>query len=102
MPILTTFEIKGDADELLAMKQQKLDPISRELAPKHGGLAHMVIKTDSGLKVFNVWETLEGSEAMAKDMQAKLGEAGIERRPENWEHWDLAQFISMKEVMPVG
>jgi hypothetical protein len=102
MPILTTFEIKGDADELLEMKQSKLDPISRELAPRHGALAHMVIKTDTGLKVFNVWETLEGSEAMAKEFQAKAAELGIERRPENWEHWDLAQFVSMKEVMPVG
>ena len=102
MPVLTTFEIHGDADELMEVKETQLDPISREIAPRNGLLAHMAVKTPKGIKVFNVWETLEGSERTATEFQARAKDLGIERKPENWEHWELAQFFSMKEVLPVG
>lgn len=102
MPVMTTFEIKGDPEELLAVKREKLDPISQKLAPKHGGLAHMVVKMADGIRIYNVWETLEGSEAMARDFQEHASALGVTNRPQNWESWNLEQFVSMKEVMLVG
>lgn len=90
MAVLTTFKIEGDPDELLAQKKEKIDPISMEKAREHGGSAHIVVRAEDGLQVFNIWESLEGSEKMAEEMRPVAQEAGMPR-PTGWQQWEILQ-----------
>lgn len=101
MPVLTSFEILGNADELLAQKQAKVDPIMIDLAKEHGAIGHMVAKTDNGLIVFNVWETLEGSEKVADIVRPQAMEFGLPA-PSNWKSYDLVQVEgAIKDLVSV-
>lgn len=45
---LTIMRIKGDPDELLETKQQKLDSIAQEKAREYGAISQAVAKTSDG------------------------------------------------------
>jgi hypothetical protein len=79
MPVLTSFKVPGDPDELLKIKQEKLDPVSMENGPPAGALAHIVVKTDDGLVMFNLWESEEAGNALAEKMLPVIAENGLER-----------------------
>jgi hypothetical protein len=53
--------------------------VAERLAPKHGGLVHVIVRTDDGVMMVNVWETDEGRHAMAEEpeIQAALRAAGL-------------------------
>lgn len=88
MAILTTFQIKGDPDELLRMKHEKIDPIASEVAPANGGIEHMCCKTDEGLLIVNLWQNEEGMEKTAREVGAKAQEFGMPR-PTDWHQYEL-------------
>jgi hypothetical protein len=70
MPYLSILRIKGDADELLAAKQEIMDPVMERVAPEFGSIAHAAAKTEDGILVVNVWETREGSEEVRNNPEA--------------------------------
>jgi steroid delta-isomerase-like uncharacterized protein len=67
MAVLSVMAIQGDADELVARMEQTIDPVARRKAPKYGGISSTVVRTDDGIKIFNLWETDEGRHRMADD-----------------------------------
>jgi steroid delta-isomerase-like uncharacterized protein len=79
MAVLSVMAIEGDADKLVATMQEKLDPIARRKAPQYGGISSTVVRTDDGIKIFNLWETEEGRHKMADDpeIQEALRGAGF-------------------------
>ena len=91
MAVLTMFRIKGDPDDLLRTKQEKLDPKIGPIAKENGQIEHFVCREDDGLLVVNLWEDLEGNERTAEQAQQVIGEAGLDRRPEGWQHWEVVQ-----------
>lgn len=94
MAYLTMFRIEGDPDELLAFKQEKLDPIVAPAAQANGAIEHIVVKTDSGLMIVNVWETLEGSERTNEVAQRAVQEAGgpmAGAPPQGWQAYEIVQ-----------
>jgi hypothetical protein len=64
--VLSIMAIKGDADEL-ARKLESIADVSRRKAAQYGGISTTVVRTDEGIKVFNLWETEEGRHQMADD-----------------------------------
>jgi len=56
----STFTFKGDPDELLRIKQERVDPEAFEIAKRHGALAHFYARNDDGLVLFTLWETSAG------------------------------------------
>jgi hypothetical protein len=91
MPIVTTFRIKGDPDELLKEKKEKVDPITQEVAPANGGIEHLVAKADDGLLIINVWENEEGMEKTSDAVRSKAEELGIKNMPQDWQQYELLQ-----------
>jgi predicted ester cyclase len=67
MPVLSVMALQGDPDGLLARMQETIDPVARRKAPQYGGISSTVVRTDDGIKVFNLWESEEGRHRMADD-----------------------------------
>jgi hypothetical protein len=92
MAYLTTFRIEGDPDELLRFKQEVMDPKVAPAARENGALEHITVKTDSGLMIVNVWETLEGSDRTAQVARETAEAAGEELRPpQDWQSYEIVQ-----------
>jgi steroid delta-isomerase-like uncharacterized protein len=79
MAVLSVMSIQGDSDELLARMQATLDPVAAIKAPQYGGISSTVVRTDDGIKIFNLWETEEGRHRMADDpeIQAAIRASGF-------------------------
>ncbi len=77
MAIVTMFRVPGDPDELLQRKQEVVDPLLQEHAPKNGGIEHITAKTEDGLLIINVSESEEGSNAIADQVRPRAEEAGL-------------------------
>lgn len=67
MAVLSVMKIEGDPDELVARMAETLDPVAARKAPLYGGISSTVVRTDDGIKIFNLWETEEGRHRMAAD-----------------------------------
>ena len=67
MPILSMMRVSGDADELAAAIREHLAPVAERLSAKHGGLMNLLVRTDEGLLMINLWESEEGRHAMAEE-----------------------------------
>lgn len=92
MAYLTTFRIDGDPDELLKFKQEVMDPKVAPAARENGAIEHIVVKTDDGLLIVNLWETLEGSEKTAEVAGQAAREAGEDARPpRDWQAYEILQ-----------
>lgn len=76
MASLSVITFKGDPEELLRIKREKVDPVAMGIARRHGILAHVVTRSDDGLKLFSLWETNAGPEAL-KEIGAVGQDAGM-------------------------
>ncbi len=65
MAYLTLIRIPGNSDELLA--DDTMPRNIERLGPKHGLIANVRAATEDGILVVNLWESKEGSEAMANE-----------------------------------
>ncbi len=79
MAVLSVMAIKGNPDELVAQMKATLDPVARRKAPQYGGISSTVVRTDEGIKIFNLWQTEAGRHQMADDpeIQAAMQKAGF-------------------------
>jgi hypothetical protein len=79
MAVVSMMRMSGEPDELVAKLREHVAPVARELAPRHGGLANLVARTDDGVLVINLWESEEGRHAMADEpqIQEALRRAGL-------------------------
>ena len=99
MAYLTTFRIEGDPDELLRFKQEKMDPTVAPAARENGAIEHIVVKTDTGLMIVNLWETIEGSDRTSEVARQAALDAGEEARPpQDWQSYEIVQ----REVVEAG
>jgi hypothetical protein len=90
MAYLTMFRIEGDPDELLRFKQEQMDPTVAPAARENGIIEHIVAKTDGGLMIVNLWETLEGSEKTA-EVAGSIGRDGPGGAPTDWQAYEIVQ-----------
>jgi len=65
MAVLSVMAIEGDADALAAKMRDTIAPVAARKASQFGGISTTVVRTDNGIKVFNLWETEEGRHRMA-------------------------------------
>ena len=90
MAYLTLIRIPGNSDELLAD-----DTMPRNVerhGPKHGLLVNARAATDEGILVVNLWESKEGSEAMANEPDIQEMRARqVDSLPDQvrFEHFDV-------------
>jgi hypothetical protein len=78
MAVLSIMAIPGDAEELVR-KLESIAEVTERKAREYGGISTTVVRTDDGIKVFNLWETEEGRHQMADDpeIQQALRESGF-------------------------
>ena len=94
MAYLTTFRIEGDPDELLSVKQEKMDPVVAPVAQENGAIEHIVVRTDSGIMIVNLWETLDGSERTAEVAGRAAQEHGMPGGPpQDWQSYEVVQRV---------
>lgn len=93
MPYVTLMRFEGDPEDLLARKEQYLDPVTARVAPAAGGLAHITAKTADGLLLINVLADPEGAERVGlhPDVEAALLESGLPRA--TTERYEVARFV---------
>ena len=88
--------LKGDPDELLQAKREKVDPVTLDKAREYGGISQAVAKTANGLLMVNLWESEEGSDAMRQDPEVAetLRESMVQVAdgPPEVEHYELADY----------
>ena len=93
---LTIMRVKGNPDELLQTKREKLDPVAQPKAREYGGISQAVAKTSDGLLMVNLWESEEGSDAMRQDpeLDQTLRESMMEAAdgPPDVEHYELVDY----------
>jgi predicted ester cyclase len=79
MAVLSVMAIEGDPDDLIARMEATIEPVAARKAPQYGGISSTVVRTDNGIKIFNLWETEEGRHKMADDpeVQASIRGAGF-------------------------
>jgi hypothetical protein len=70
MAFLSIHTMNGDPDDLLARKQQHMDPVTERLAPRFGALMSVTSRTETGIITVNVWETPEGAAAFSQEPEA--------------------------------
>jgi len=94
VPHVSIMRLKGDPDQLMATKQEKMDPVTMRVAPENGGMLHIAAKTDEGIVIVNLWETAEGSQATANDPEVAKAreESGIQPDQIQWEQYEVEQF----------
>lgn len=92
MAYLSMIRVPGDADELLQSAYPAMAERMSRIAPKHGLLSHVAAKTDDGLLVINLWESKEGSEAVAREpeIEQARAESPIDQSQVRFEHYDVA------------
>jgi steroid delta-isomerase-like uncharacterized protein len=71
MPVLSVMKIEGDPDDLVARMRETIDPVAVRKAPTYGGISSTIVRTDDGIKVFNLWQTEEGRHRMAEDPEIR-------------------------------
>lgn len=78
MAVLSIMAIPGDAEELVR-KLESIADVTERKAREYGGISTTVVRTDEGIKVFNLWETEEGRHQMADDpeIQQALKDTGF-------------------------
>jgi steroid delta-isomerase-like uncharacterized protein len=67
MTVLSVMAIKGDPRQLVAGMKEKIEPIARRKAAQYGAISSTIVRTDDGIKIFNLWKTEEGRHKMAAD-----------------------------------
>lgn len=65
----------GDPEELLQAKRQHMDPVVQRLAPRHGAIASITVRTDTGIAVYNLWRDGAGAMAFAAEQDARDAQA---------------------------
>jgi hypothetical protein len=90
LAILTMFRIRGDPDELLAVKKEKIDPIVDPLAIANGAISHTVAKTGDGLLIVNVWEGVDGMQKVADEAGPQIRELGVVEQ-QDWQQFEVVQ-----------
>jgi len=93
---LTIMRLKGNPDELLQTKQEKLDPIARDKAREYGAISQAVAKTSDGLMMVNLWESEQGSDSMRADPEIdgaiRDSMMAVAEGPPEVEHYELVQY----------
>lgn len=92
MAYLSLIRIPGDTEELLQGPYQRMSSNMSAVAPEHGLISHVAAKTDDGLLIVNLWESKEGSEAMARtpEVEQAREQSDIPRDAVRFEHYEVA------------
>ncbi len=96
MAYLTLVRVPGDAEELLEGPYRTMASNMANLGPKHGLISHVAAKTDDGVLVVNLWESKEGSEAMAKapEIQQSREQSDVPQEAVRFEHYEVANVVT--------
>lgn len=57
MAYMTIHQLDGDPDDLLQRKTTIFDPVVDTIAQQYGAIASFTAKTDSGLRIVNIWQS---------------------------------------------
>ena len=61
----------GDPEVLRAANREHLAPVVARLAPAHGAIASVTIRTETGMAVYNIWRDAQGAATFAQDPAAQ-------------------------------
>ena len=92
MACVTMFRVSGDPADVLAMKREHVDPVTREAAEEVGALAHIVCNDGDGILIINVFADPSASDAMIARVRP-VAEANGLGPPENHRTYDVEQLM---------
>jgi hypothetical protein len=83
-------------------RARTLDERLRDVAIEHGARQRITARKGDTVLLINVWDTAEGSDAMAEDPRvlAVLSELGFDGPPPNREVLELVESVIVAEAAP--
>jgi hypothetical protein len=91
---LTIIELKGDTDAILAQKREN-DSVIESAASENGGIFHVAARSDDGLILVNLWDSAEGSDAVAEkpEVQQAIERMGsVVQGPPTRTHYEVEDY----------
>ena len=81
MPVLATIDLKvDDLAALVAAKKELMDPVAEPLFAENGHVWQLVVRTDDGVRLLNLWGDAAGRDrANADPRLAAARDAVLER-----------------------
>jgi len=81
MPVLATIDLKiDDLEALVAAKKELMDPVAEPLFAENGHVWQLVVRTDEGVRLLNLWSDEAGRDrANADPRMAAARDAVLER-----------------------
>jgi hypothetical protein len=68
MPVLAAIDLKvDDLEALIAAKKELMDPVADPLFAEHGHRWQVVVRTDQGVRLLNLWDSEEGRDRANND-----------------------------------
>ena len=85
-------------------RARAMDEQLRDIAIEHGGREHIVARNGDTVIMINVWESAEGSDAMAEDPRVRtvLSQFGFDGPPPNRELFDIVYTMSAADAAAKG
>jgi hypothetical protein len=90
MAVLAMVKLDGDPERLLAAKRKFMDPVAGPVFREHGHKSQVIVRSDEGLLIFNLWEDAEGRDranadpAMQDARQKIVAATGATAEFANW------------------
>lgn len=93
MQMLSIARFRGDADELLRRKRERLDPALVPIARDHGRRWQVVVQTEDGLMLVNLWESDERRRGLSTNPDRVRAFEGSGMPPEEIEAYEVVEII---------
>jgi hypothetical protein len=71
MAVLAMVKLIGDPEQLLAAKREFMDPVAGPVFREHGHKSQVIVQSDEGLVIFNLWEDAAGRDRANNDPALK-------------------------------
>ena len=90
MAVLAMVKLNGDPERLLAAKRELMDPVAGPVFREHGHRSQVVVRSEDGLVIFNLWDDPQGRDranadpAMQDARQRVVAATGATAEFANW------------------
>ena len=94
MGYLTITRITGDPGELLGGYRRSSETMN-EVGRDHGLILHAAARAQEGLVIVNLWPSMDGSEAAARDHRrlGVIAEQGLEPAQIRPAHYEVENYV---------
>ena len=101
MPVLATIDLKvDDLDALVTAKEELMDPVAEPLFAENGHLWQLVVRTDSGVRLLNLWSDEAGRDRANSDPRVVAAREAVLERTGAEASFASYHVLAVKQTTP--